>query len=299
MKKVSFNISGLDQLMNREWRWLFREDCEKWVENLKLSLPGIPMGMVVSFYRGTLDAKVSGTDIELVISHNDLRHEIYKWMCDQYVKHGEAVEIYFEGMTMPENLVNRLDFDCSEDYYNEFEETRILYRNYYDKEVEKYKKMAQNLNWVNTHFFMGEKTLPNVRSMKEIKQDLELDELRCKDFNKVDYHALLMDVEGNVWWYGENVPYQALQHMNLHSRLRNLGVNSIDYSLGGESNICYDPSHHWRFNISSLTNPQIETLIQFALDRGEDHIKGYGLYDNVLVDDLVKLLSGEIQWHEI
>ncbi len=138
-----------------------------------------------------------------------------------------------------------------------------------------------------------------IRSFKEIERDDEISDLRCTNFSKVDYHALVMTVDGEVYWYGEWNLYAIMQHINLHNELRNLGINSIDSNnnLNGQSNIYYDPSHYWRINVAALTKKQIETLIQFALDRGEHYV--YSYENKFPIEKLAALLSGEIQWHEI
>lgn len=295
---MNFNIEGLDRLMNNDWRWSFRDDPKKWVDALQKTLHGIPMELVHKFYKGVIDAKVEGDGVVFVESGKDLTNEIVDWMLDQFVKCGESVEVYFEGLAKPERLVNQQDFDCVEDYLEEINQTRTLYRNYYDKSVEKFKATKSALEWVYNNWFSGKIQFPNIRTFKDMQRDEDIKELRCTDFTTVNYHALLLDVDGKVWWYGKDSSYSALQHTSLHSDLRKLGVNSIDYSVNGPSDIAYDPRYNWRVNFSNVTKPQIETLIEFALDRGKDHIIVYG-EKKVPVDTLVSFLNNEIQWHEI
>lgn len=294
---TNFSIEGLDNLMNNDWRWSFREDPKKWFETLQSALHGIPTEFIHKFYKGLFDAKVEGDSILFVESGKDLTNEIVDWMLKQFVECGESVEIYFEGLANPERLVNRQDFDYTEDYLEEINQTRTLYRNYYDKSVEKFKATKSALEWVYKNWG-GRTTLPKIRTFKEMQRDEDIKELRCTDFTAVDYHALLLDVDGKVWWYGEESSYSPLQHMELHDTLRKLGINSVDYSLDGPSDIAYDPNYKWRLSFSNITKPQIETLIEFALDRGEDHIIVY-TDDKISLEKLISFLNDEIQWHEI
>lgn len=272
---VHFSIGDITGYLH-DMRWNFREDPKGIYEKFKELFKGIPHEILDDFFRGRRDATMDGDAVVFVPTTIDKTNETIDWVELQYVKSGEAIEIYFEGMTHPEKFHNRSDFKYTDDYEEAIQDEIDLYRGHYDRETKTFAQWKKTLNWFLSNWTNGERKTPTLRVYKDILNATKLDELRCNQYwwKSVNRHALILDGEGQIWWFGVNYQYNILQHTALEEQLDDFGVEIKSYYGDGGvgSNIAYDPVNGWRTHASTINQKQLDTLIAFAIERNEDFL---------------------------
>lgn len=289
MPTVNFTIGDNFPSLMHDLRWDFRENPSKVYENLRQAIPDVSHNTIDAFLRGKLDVGIENGQPFFFETQNDLTQEIIEWVEQQYVKAGEDIESYWGGIVKVDEFVVRSNYKWNADYEEDREDHLQLYRGHYDRAVKKFQEVTKSLEWFYRNWAEYGRQKPYVRALNEIINAERLSQYALVDAKEVNYHALVMTVDGKIWWYGKNSTYAIFQHENLRHELFKLGANAsqtLDYRSTG-----------WTGSLHGASSKQIDALVQFALDR--DELSLIFNDSTITVENLLKFKNGEIKLYEI